>query len=97
MYFWLKEEFRNAEAKAKFEAGLADLFEIPSVAGGFWGVSAATEERPVTEKSWDYAITVHFKSLADHDAYQVHPKHDVFVEAFRAWWDRVQVMDMEAP
>ncbi|MEM9079792.1 MAG: Dabb family protein [Verrucomicrobiota bacterium] len=94
VYFWLKEEFKGEAARGEFEAGLAGLFEIETVAGGIWGKSAGTEERPVTDKSWDYALSLHFESQAEHDAYQVDPKHDGFVEAFKERWAKVLVMDV---
>ena len=37
VYFWLKEEKKNAADQALFEQGLADLFKIKEVAGGRWG------------------------------------------------------------
>ena len=95
VYFWLKEEFKSEESRKQFEEGLGAMLRVPTVSGGIWGISAATPERPVTEKSWDYALSVHFDSLADHDAYQVHPDHDVFVNQFKDWWERVQVMDVQ--
>lgn len=95
VYFWLKEERKNAADLAVFERGLADLFAIEQVAGGMWGESAATPERPVTEKGFDYALSMQFNSLEDHDVYQEHAEHDVFVNAFKDWWERVLVMDLE--
>ena len=70
VYFWLKEERKNAADQALFEQGLADLFNIKEVAGGIWGQSADTPERPVTDKSFDYALSMSFDSMADHNVYQ---------------------------
>ena len=94
VYFWLKEERKNDADIAAFEKGLAALFEIKNVAGGMWGKPAATPERPVTDKSFDYAISMRFDSIEQHDLYQVHPDHDVFVDAFKDWWQEVKVMDV---
>lgn len=95
VYFWLKQERKNDVDLALFEQGLADLYEISEVAGGMWGKSAATPERPVTDKSFDYALSMKFDSLADHDVYQEHADHDVFVNAFKNWWEKVLVMDVD--
>jgi hypothetical protein len=94
VYFWLKEERQNPGDREKFEAGLAGLFGISGVAGGRWSVPAATEKRAVTDNSWDYALSMQFASQAEHDAYQVDPDHDVFVAAFKGWWEKVLVMDL---
>ena len=95
VYFWLKEEKKNAADQALFEQGLADLFKIKEVARGRWGKSADTPERPVTDKSFDYALSMQFDSMADHNVYQDDPDHDVFVDAFKDWWQKVLVMDVD--
>lgn len=94
VYFWLKEEHKNAEDMAAFEKALTALYEISEISGGKWGKSAATPARPVTDKTFDYAISMHFDSVEMHDLYQVHPDHDVFVDAFKPWWERVLIMDV---
>jgi len=95
VYFWLKEEKKTAEARAEFEKGLDLCKNVPSVAGGDWGVSAGTPERPVTDKSWDYSLYLTFDSVEDHNAYQVHPDHDVFVNNCKDFWEKVTIMDVE--
>ena len=95
VYFWLKEEFQGEEARGEFEVGLEKLFEIGTVASGIWGKPAPTPERPVTDKSWDYALSLKFESVSDHDAYQDDPAHHEFVEAFKDRWAKVLVMDVE--
>jgi hypothetical protein len=94
VYFWLKDEHKNAEDRAAFEGGLAGLFEIPLCAGGRWAVPAPVMPRPVIDQSWDYAITMQFASVEDHDAYQVDADHNVFIERFKPFWERVLVMDL---
>lgn len=95
VYFWLKEEKKTEEARAEFTKGLELCKNVPSVSGGSWGVSAATPERPVTDKSWDYALYLSFDSVEDHNAYQVHPDHDVFVNNCKDFWSKVSIMDVE--
>jgi hypothetical protein len=94
VYFWLKEEFKNPADRAVFEQGLASLFEIDLVKDGRWAVPAAVVVRPVIDQSWDYALTMQFANLEDHDAYQVDPDHNVFINSFKDWWAQVQVRDL---
>ena len=94
VYFWLKEERKNEADRVVFEKGMADLFGIDEVVGGVWGASANTPARPVTDKTFDYAISLEFNSVDDHNAYQVHPEHDVFVGSFKDWWEKVLIMDV---
>lgn len=94
VYFWLKDERQNSSDRAEFEKALAGLFEMDLVAGGRWAVPAKVEIRPVVDQSWDYALSMQFASLEDHDAYQVHPSHKAFIEAYREWWAKVLVTDL---
>lgn len=95
VYFWLKEGCRNDVQRTEFEKALAELTDIDLVAGGRWAVPAKVEIRPVVDQSWDYALSMQFDSLDDHDAYQVHPSHTAFIEGYREWWAKVLVMDLE--
>ncbi|MGE9269322.1 MAG: Dabb family protein [Verrucomicrobiales bacterium] len=95
VYFWLKASHRNDVDRAKFEEGLKQLFEIPEVAAGIYAKPAAVMDRPVIDNTWDYATSMTFESTADQDAYQVHPEHDAFIAAFSAWWEKVEVRDLE--
>ncbi len=94
VYFWLHPEHQTAAERALFEKGLAALFEIPLVAGGRWTVPAAVPPRPVIDNSWDYALTMQFASLADHDAYQADPAHSAFIDAHKERWTKVLVSDL---
>lgn len=94
VYFWLKKEFQNSDARASFEKGLQALFKIPLVAGGRWAVPAKSVERPVVDQSWDYALAMRFETVADHDAYQDDADHHVFINSFKDQWAQVQVRDL---
>ena len=78
-----------------FEQGLASLFAIDLVAGGRWAVPAKVMERPVIDQSWDYALSMQFATIEEHDAYQVDPDHNVFIGSFKEWWGKVLVMDLD--
>jgi len=94
VYFWLKDERKNESDRVIFEKALADLFGIDAVAGGIWGASSETAERPTTDKSFDYAISMDFDSVAKHDEYQAHPAHSDFIANFKDWWENVKIMDV---
>lgn len=94
VYFWLKDEHKNPADRAAFEQGLADLFQIDLVAGGRWAIPAKVELRPVVDQSWDYALSMQFTTLADHDAYQDVPAHHRFIDTFKPLWAKVLVMDL---
>ncbi len=95
VYFWLKDEHKTDSARAEFEKGLQNMTEVKTVATGGWGKPASTPDRPVTDKSWDYALYCSFESIADHDTYQVDPEHDSFVADHKDRWAKVLVMDAE--
>ncbi len=94
VYFWLKEEHQNAADRGIFEDGLASLFTIELVAGGRWAVPAKVMVRPVIDQSWDYALTMQFETIVQHDAYQTAPVHLAFLTSFKEWWAQVQVKDL---
>lgn len=92
VFFWLEPSLSTAQ-RASFEAGLRALFCIDVVANGSFGVAAATPERPVTRNTYDYALILEFDSIEKHDAYQIHPEHEVFVQNFSQWFQKVRVYD----
>tara|TARA_R110002096_G_scaffold16106_6_gene54984 strand:- start:2574 stop:2879 length:306 start_codon:yes stop_codon:yes gene_type:complete len=94
VYFWLDESLSSAQ-KAEFEAGMKALFSIDVVASGEIGTPAATPERPVTNNTFDYALFLKFEKVEDHNAYQIHPDHQVFVDNFSQWFKTVQIYDTE--
>ena len=63
VYFWLNED-RLSEADCEaFEAGLEALCQSENIASSRWGKPAATSERPVTDHSWNYGISLKFDSM----------------------------------
>ena len=95
VYFWIKEEHKNAETLAAFEKGLETMTNVVHTASGGWGKPAKTLVRPVSDNTFDYALYITFDSLEKHDAYQVDPDHDVFVDSFKEIWENVRVSDVE--
>ena len=94
VYFWLKQDNQGAADRAVFEQGLASLVTNDLVAGGRWSVPAKVPARPVTDQSWDYALSMRFATVGDHDTYQDDPDHQAFVDTFKDWWAKVLVMDL---
>jgi hypothetical protein len=93
-HFWLKKEL-SPDDRATFESEVKRLAQISYLERGFVGKPAPTEERPVTDHSFDYATSLHFKSLADHEFYQRECKdHARFVSTCKVFFDRVIVYDV---
>lgn len=94
VFFWLDESL-TAEQKNSFEEGLGSLAVIDVVTSARFGTAAATPERPVTHNHFDYALFLEFESVEDHNAYQIHPDHEIFVDAYKPWFREVRVFDTE--
>ena len=94
VYFWLDDRLTD-EQKQQFEGGLRALFDIDVVRQGNYAAAAPTPERPVTNNTYDYALFLDFDSVEDHNTYQDHPDHDVFVEKFSPWFAKVAVYDAD--
>ena len=92
VFFWLKEEVTEAE-KASFLTALKALGEINTVRALYTGTPAGTP-RNVVDNSYDFSLIVHLDDTEGHDAYQVDPIHDVFVEGQSHLWTKVQVYDV---
>jgi len=93
--FWLRKDLTAAEREL-FERELRLLAQAPYLLQAHVGRAAATERRAVTDNSFDYATSFHFKSYEDHAHYQgACPVHSGFVARCKALWERVVVHDME--
>ena len=57
------------------------------------GVIASEFSRDVNDRDFDVSLHVVFKSKADHDRYQEHPRHKQFIEENNANWAKVRVFD----
>ena len=94
VYFWLKKDLSAAD-RATFEQEVKLLTQIPYLERGFAGVPAKTEKRPVTDHSFDFSTSLHFKTMADHEFYQKDCKaHARFVSVCKTMWERVCVYDV---
>jgi hypothetical protein len=92
VFFWLKPELTDAQ-RAEFVAGAESLRPISSVQSLFLGTPAPIVPRPVVDGSYTFALSITFKDVAGHDAYQVDPVHRAFVDKFKPFWNKVQIYD----
>ena len=60
VFFWLRKDLTSAE-RALFDSEVRRLAEISYLERGYVGTPAPTQERPVTDHSFDYATSFHFK------------------------------------
>ena len=89
VFFWL-----NADAdRAAFLKGLESLKQVASVEELHIGNPAPIPKRPVVDDSYSFALTILFKDVAAHDAYQVDPIHKAFVAGCKQYWTKVQIYD----
>ena len=91
--FWLKTTLSKESLQA-FQKGLESLKGISDVESVIVGKPTATD-RPVIDRSYTFGLNVVFKSMAEHDRYQVHPIHKKFLETFSSYWTKVLVYDFE--
>ncbi|MCF6312641.1 MAG: Dabb family protein [Verrucomicrobiales bacterium] len=94
VYFWLDESL-DSEQKLRFEGGMRALFDMEVVKNGSYGKAADTPERPVTNNDFDYSLFLEFDSVEDHNTYQTHPDHQVFIDDFSQWFKIVKIFDSE--
>jgi hypothetical protein len=59
------------------------------------GVLSESLDRAVNDREFDVGLHLVFRSMADHDAYQKHPRHLKFIEENKATWKLVRVFDSE--
>ncbi|MCE7991319.1 MAG: Dabb family protein [Roseivirga sp.] len=93
VYVWFKEDVTE-EQRAQMYTDTEALRSIEVVKALYTGKPAATD-RPIVERSYDYAIIVHFEDLAGHDAYQQHPVHLALLENHSSLWEKVMITDVE--
>lgn len=57
------------------------------------GAIADELDREVNDKEFDVALHLVFKTKADHDTYQTHPRHLKFIAENKHLWSKVRVFD----
>ncbi len=96
VFFWLRSDLTEAE-RTLFQDELLLLLDLPYLVQGKVGRPAATTHREgVTDHSFDFSLLLEFKSMEDHDAYQVSdPAHDRFIDTCKGLWEKVRVLDSD--
>ena len=92
--FWLRKDLTPTE-RGIFASEVQRLAKIPYLESGFVGPPAQTERRSVADHSFDFATSLHFKSVEDHEFYQAKCEHHArFVSTCRSFWQRVVIYDI---
>jgi len=92
VFFWLKNPASEAD-KAKLIEGLGTLRKIDLIRELHIGVPARTEKRDVVDNSYQVSELMFFDNVESQNAYQAHPLHKQFVDAYSHLWQRVVVYD----
>ena len=93
VYFTLKNP-DSVEDKQLLKEGLQSLAAIAEVKHLIIGEPAPTFDREVIASDWHVSEVIYFKSVADQDAYQVDPVHQLFVTNYSHLWSKVVVYDI---
>ncbi len=92
VYFTLHDD--SPEAIERLVEGchkyLKDHKGVEYFSAGTLGVEFS---RPVNDRMFDVVLHVVFTDKAAHDAYQVDPVHNRFIEEFNSNWKQVRVFD----
>ncbi len=92
VYFALND--RSPQAKARLiEACQLHLTGHPGIVFFACGTLCEELDREVNNRAFDVALHLVFRTKEDHDAYQIAPRHNQFVEENRANWAKVRVFD----
>src|SRR5262249_27995889 len=95
VYFTLNDN--SAVARAALLAAIRMyLTGHPGIVFFAAGVLEDSLQRPVNDRNFDVGLHISFASKADHDTYQVHPRHLQFIEENKPNWKQVRVFDSTA-
>ncbi len=94
VYFTLSDD-----SPAKIEALVAGCQEYLTNHPGLEYFSVGTLNpdlsRPVNDRAFHVCLNTVFTDRAAHDAYQVAPRHNEFIEKFKPNWKQVRVFDSD--
>ena len=93
VYFTLKNP-DSMQDKQLLKEGLRSLASIEEVKHLIIGEPAPTYDREVIASDWHVSEVIYFDSVADQDAYQVDPVHQLFVTNYNHLWSKVVVYDI---
>lgn len=92
--FWLRKDL-DGDKYTDFRIALETLRTIEHADSMLIGTPAETAKRPALDDSYDFALTVIFKDIAAHDAYQDDPIHQAFIDKNKALWKKVKIYDAD--
>lgn len=92
VYFWLKSDIDEDKNNFFLSELRQFLIQVPVIDSSSIGKPAGTQ-RDVVDGSFTYSLMVVFKNAKDHETYQKHEAHKIFIERCSNLWDRVQVYD----
>ena len=93
VYFTLKNP-NSSKNKQLLKEGLHSLEVIKEVKHQIIGEPAPTFDREVIASDWHVSLVIYFDSVADQDAYQVDPVHQLFISNYSHLWSKVVVYDI---
>ncbi len=93
VYFTLKNP-DSVQNKQNLKEGLQSLAAIQEVRHLIIGEPAPTFDREVIASDWHISEVIYFDSVADQDAYQIDPIHQLFVKNYSHLWSKVVVYDI---
>jgi len=92
VYFWLNEP-DNIEKNRLFLKNLKEFIEgMDNIIDPYIG-SPADTNRDVVDNTYQYCLNLGFANKAQHDIYQDHHLHKLFIEKSVHLWKRVVVYD----
>jgi hypothetical protein len=92
VYFWLNEP-ENPVQKKLFLNNLKEFIgSMDNILDSYIGVPADTN-RDVVDNTYQYSLNLGFENKAQHDIYQDHPLHKLFIEKSVHLWKKVLVYD----
>jgi hypothetical protein len=92
VYFSLKDTSLGAQARM-IEACKKHLTGHPGEVSFAVGVLAQELNRSVNDRDFEVSLHIVFQTQADHDRYQIAPRHIVFIQENEANWKKVRVFD----
>ncbi|TVP78340.1 MAG: Dabb family protein [Puniceicoccaceae bacterium] len=92
VFFYLRKNLDGPEI-TEFRMGLESLKSIEHVEAVYIGSPAPVAERPALVANYDFCLTVLLKDVSAHDAYQLDPLHQAFLQTHKEKWKKVRVYD----
>lgn len=94
VYFTLKDKSQEAIDRL-IDSGKEYLSGHPGTVFFAMGTLNKELDRPVNDKAFEVALHVVFDSKESHDVYQVHERHQAFIDANNENWEQVRVFDAD--